>query len=231
MAKYKDPITSGNNQLTGPRLTDRIKQKVFFQVFIIYTRYLIGTAFVFASVIKILGGRFTTISGESEPINSAWHLFETLYQSGLYWKFLGVSQLIAGLLLMTQRYSKLGALAFTGVAANVFVITVSYYFAGTPLITGLMLIACIMLVAWEWDELRILFNLKPLQSSRNRFEHDMAWELTGLALFLFTVIYRLNVTGYNIMFWAVGCLIITIAGSLFAFSRLKLYKNVSSNEK
>lgn len=231
MANDNDPITSGNKQVTGSKLTDRIKQKVFFQVFIIYTRYLIGAAFVFASVIKILGGRFTTISGESEPISSAWHLFETLYQSGLYWKFLGVSQLIAGLLLMTQRYSKLGALAFTGVAANVFVITLSYYFAGTPFITGLMLLACIMLVAWEWDELKVLVNMTPVKNWRNRFEHDRAWELTGLALFLFTVIYRLSVTGYNIMFWAAGCLIITIGGSLFAFSRLKLYKNVSSNEK
>ena len=72
------------------------------------------------------------MGGADEPIDSAWHMFETLYRSGLWWKFLGLGQIIAGLLLMTQRFSKLGALMFLPIIANVFVITVSYDFRGTP---------------------------------------------------------------------------------------------------
>ena len=41
-----------------------LKNKVWLQIFIIYTRYLIGSAFVFASIVKIKGNRFTTDSGE-----------------------------------------------------------------------------------------------------------------------------------------------------------------------
>ena len=74
---------------------NKIKEKVWIQIFIIYTRYLIDGAFVFASLIKIKGNRFTGESGELKPIYSPWHFFETLYQSGLYWKFIGVSQLNA----------------------------------------------------------------------------------------------------------------------------------------
>jgi hypothetical protein len=111
---------------------------------VIYSRYLLGGSFVFASLIKLKGQRFTTDSGAAEPINSSLHYFETMYQSGLYWKFIGLGQLLAGFLLMTQRYSKLGALINFPIIANIFVITLSYYFAFTPIIVGLMLLATVV---------------------------------------------------------------------------------------
>ncbi len=205
----------------------KLKSKIIPQLFVIYTRYLIGAAFVFASVVKIQGKRFTTIDGINEPINSAWHMFETLYQSGLWWKVMGLGQLIAGLLLMTQRYAKLGALMFLPIISNVFVITLSYDFRGTPIITGLMLVANIMLVLWDWDELKVLVNKTPVMPQPNRFENMRIWEITGLALFLFTAIYRAGVTGYNIFLWVTVCLAIGIIGLLIG-----LYKyNKTLNAK
>ena len=59
---------------------------------------------------------------DGSPIHSVGHMFETLYQSGLYWKFIGISQLIAAFLLMTQRFSKLGALSFFPIILNIFFI-------------------------------------------------------------------------------------------------------------
>lgn len=190
----------------------KLKSKIIPQLLLIYTRYLIGGAFVFASVVKLQGRRFTTIDGINEPINSAWHMFETLYQSGLWWKFLGFGQIIAGFLLMTQRYAKLGALLFLPIISNVFVFTVSYDFHGTPVITGLMLIANITLVLWDWDEIKILINKIPAIKPKNSFENMRVWEVTGLLLFLFTAIYRLSVSGYNIFFWIIICMIIGITG-------------------
>lgn len=189
-----------------------IKSNILAQLIVIYTRYLIGAAFVFAAIVKIKGGRFTTIDGINEPINSAWHMFETLYQSGLWWKFLGLGQLIAGLLLMTQRFAKLGALMFLPIIANVFVITISYDFRGTPVITGLMLLANILLVLWDWNEIKILINKTPVIESKNRFENMRVWEITGLTLFLFTTVYRLAVINYNIFIWLSICFVIAIAG-------------------
>lgn len=199
----------------------KLKTKIWLQLFVIYTRYLIGAAFVFASVVKIQGKRFTTIDGINEPINSAWHMFETLYQSGLWWKVMGLGQLIAGLLLMTQRYAKLGALMFLPIVANVFVITLSYDFRGTPIITGLMLIANILLVLWDWDELKVLVNKTPVIPQPNRFQNMRIWEITGLALFLFTAIYRAGVTGYNIFLWVIVCLAIGIIGLIIGLYKYK----------
>jgi hypothetical protein len=202
----------------------KLKQNILLQLFVIYTRYLIGAAFVFASVVKLAGGRFTTISGENEPINSAWHMFETLYQSGLWWKFIGLGQLIAGFLLMTQRYAKLGALMFIPIISNVFIITISYDFKGTPYITGLMLLANIMLVVWDWDELKILINKTPVISNERRLENSMAWVVTGLVLFLFTVNYRLFINGYNIFTWISVCMLIALSGLVVGLLQYKKQK-------
>ena len=201
-----------------------IKEKILPQIFIIYTRYLIGGAFVFASIIKIKGHRFTTESGELHPIHSAWHFFETMYQSGLYWQFLGVTQLMAGFFLMTQKFSKLGALINLPIILNIFVITLSYDFAYTPVITGLMLSANLLLIIWEWNELKILFNLKPYFNDHPRLEKDVLWQIVGLILFLFTFIYRILIDKYNIVFWMLTCLSIGFVGLLIGLYREKKFR-------
>ncbi|MBL4655333.1 MAG: hypothetical protein JKY33_05880 [Bacteroidia bacterium] len=199
-----------------------MKEKVWLQIFIIYTRYLVGGTFVFASLIKLKGRRFTADSGIDAPIDTAWHFFETMYQSGLYWKFIGLGQLIAGLLLMTQRYSKLGALLSLPIIANIFVITISYHFTGTPVIAGLMLLANLILIAWDWNELKILINKPPILETDKRFEKDKIWELTGVILFIFTFIYRVVIDAYDIFFWTGICFAIGITGLIVGFKRKKL---------
>lgn len=195
-------------------IIEKLKKSVSIQIFIIYTRYLIGISFVFASIVKIKGERFMTdmsmINGST--INSAPHFFEALYQSGLYWKFIGISQLIASFLLMTQRLSKLGALFFFPIILNIFIITVSYDFVGTIYITSLMLLANITLLIWDWKELKTLFNIYPSEIIyENKFEKMKIWELCGLILFAFTAIWRNFVTEFvDLMIWILGCLTIGV---------------------
>jgi hypothetical protein len=200
----------------------KLKEVVWLQVFIIYTRYLIGGAFVFASLIKIKGKRFTS-DGTENPINSAWHFFETMYQSGLYWQFLGVGQFIAGGLLMTQYYAKLGAVAFFPIILNVFIITISYYFAYTPVITGGMLLATVLLLIWEWDTLKMLFNLSPDLSTNKRLENDPTWVVSGVVMFLFTATYRIIYDAYNIFVWGGVCIIIGVVALVIGLRKRKKY--------
>lgn len=199
----------------------KLKEKIWLQVVVIYTRYLLGGAFVFASLIKIKGQRFTTISGATEPIDSAWHFFETMYQSGFYWKFIGMGQLVASFLLMTQRYSKLGALINLPIVGNILAVTLSYYFAFTPVVVGLMLLANIALIFWEWDELRILINLPYVSSSNKRFENHKIWEWVGLALFTFTFVYRILIDEYDVFFWFAICFFIGLSGFFIGIKQIK----------
>ena len=198
-----------------------MKNKLLPQLFIIYTRYLIGFAFVFASVKKIQGRRFTSVSGAENPINTSWHFFETLYQSGLYWKFIGAGQLIAGLLLMTQRYSKLGAVVFFPVIANVFVITVSYDFNGTPIITGLMLLANIMLLVWDWDTLKVLVDKEPNFPDVNRLESDTIWTFMGFAFLLIMMCVGFIKNGRDLLLLLIGILSVSIGGLILGIKRHK----------
>lgn len=188
---------------------------------IIYSRYLLGGALVFASLIKIKGLRFTSTSGIDYPIDTAWHFFETLFYSGIYWKFIGASQLLAGFLLMTQKYSRLGAICSLPIVLNIFVITMSYDFGLTPIITALMLISNISLIIWDWDSLKILINKKPRLIQFNGFQSSRIWFYTGLILFLFTFSYRLFYNKYNIFLWLGGCMFIGVVGLVIGLKKGK----------
>ena len=193
---------------------NRLKSFFLAQIFIIYTRYLIGGAFVFSSIIKIKGKRFTTYSQEDAPLGSAMHFFETLYQTGGYWQFIGWAQLLAGFLLMTQRYTKLGALVNFPILLNVFVITISMDFEGTPLITGMMLLANMLLIVWHWGELRSLVNLPHQPASPDAEENKPLWAITGLLLFGFTAGYRILNDFYNPFLWFGVCFLIGLGAFL-----------------
>lgn len=209
-----------------------LKQKFFPQLVIIYTRYLLGGSLVFASLIKIKGRRFTTLSGVDEPMGTVFHFFETMYQTGLYWQFIGMAQLLAGMLLLTQRWSKLGAVLAMPVMVNIFIITVSIPgFNYTPVVTGFMLLANTVLIIWHWDELKILFNLQPVLNNEKRLEHDNIWGFTGLALFLFTFLYRLKVDTYDPVFWFGICTFIGLIGLITGLiTNFKSNKGLTKNK-
>jgi hypothetical protein len=190
------------------------KQKKWLQLAVIYTRYLLGGAFVFASLVKIKGERFTNVQGAGSPFHSPEHLFETLYQSGLYWQFLGLMQLVAGLLLLTQRYALLGALLFWPIMANIFVITLSYDFGYTHVITGAMLLATAGLLVWDWNRLRVVVNQPVLLLPSAALNERKLWEVVGGVLFLYTVGYRALVERYNPLVWFGGCVLIGLVGLL-----------------
>ena len=187
---------------------NQFKSNFLVQLFIIYTRYLIGGAFVFACIIKIKGKRFTTYSQEDAPLGSAMHFFEVLYQTGGYWQFIGWAQLLAGFLLMSQRFAKPGAIANFPIILNVFVITIYMEFGGTPVITGMMLLANLLLIGWHWGELRSLVNLPHQPASPNAEENKPLWAIAGLLLFGFTAGYRVLFDFYDPFLWFGVCFVI-----------------------
>lgn len=200
-----------------------MKDKTWTQLFIIYLRYLIGFAFIYASLVKIQGLRFTAESGAENPINSAWHFFETLYKSGIYWRFLGIAQFVTGTLLITQRFAKLGAILFLPIIANIFVITISYDFRGTPIITGLMLISTLLLLYWDWDSIKVLINKTPTHSIKKRLEHDILWQVLGILFLIITVMSKLLINNEYIFFSFLLIFIIALIGLIVGIRKRKQY--------
>lgn len=192
---------------------NKIKSSVWAQLFIIFTRYLIGSAFVFASIVKIKGERFSR-PGMDDPIGTPFHLFETLYQTGLWWQFIGWGQFLAGALLLTQRYALLGAAMNFPIVLNVFFITVSLDFSATPIITSGMLLANLALLMWHWPQLKIFINKKPDPFFIGSVEGLKIWEITGVAMLFVTVLARLW-KPFNELFWAMTMLAIGLMGLVY----------------
>jgi uncharacterized membrane protein YphA (DoxX/SURF4 family) len=117
---------------------------------------LLALGFLPSGLTKVLGNRFTLL-GLDSPVG---FFFEAMYRTGFYWRFLGLCQLAAALLLVIPRTATVGALIYFPLALNIFVITVSLHFKGTPFITGLMLLANVYLLCWDYDKLKHLVAVR-----------------------------------------------------------------------
>lgn len=131
-----------------------IKGNRFMRLFTIMTRVLLAIGFMPSGLTKVLGNRFT-ILGIDTPVG---FFFEAMYRTGFYWRFIGICQLTAALLLLIPRTATIGALLYFPIILNIFIITVSMQFTGTPFITGPMLLAGIYLLCWDYDRLKNIFR-------------------------------------------------------------------------
>lgn len=212
-------------------LINKLKKLLFFKLTVIYLRYLIGFAFVFASIVKIKGERFTTLPTDT-PVG---YFFEAMYQSGFYWKFLGWSQLIAGVLMMTQRFSTIGALIFFPIILNITLITHSVNFGtGTPTVTTLMLLGTVYLLLWDYSKWIILFKqdhhikLDLTQFPEDRFMTHKAWVLAGVAFVVLTIapnFFSLQQHSALPVIWVSSLLLTGIAVFVYMMLNLKKFKS------
>lgn len=139
------------------RLHARVRGSGLLYRFTLATRILLAVGFVPTGTVKLLGRRFTRM----DPASDIGAFFEVMYQSGGYWRFIGAAQVVAGILILIPRTATLGAVLFTPVIASIFVITLSYDFRGTPLVTGMMLLATLYLLGWDWHRVRPLLSDAP----------------------------------------------------------------------
>ena len=137
------------------RLHSKIYPQIIFKLFTWGTRILLFLAFLPSGLKKVLGQRFTYLSIE----NPVGFFFEALFRTGFYWNFLGLMQLLAGILLLIPRTSFFGALLYLPIVTNIFIIVSAMEFKGTPIIAGLMLLANIYLLLWDWHKLKRMIAL------------------------------------------------------------------------
>ncbi len=151
--------------------------------FTLFIRILLAAGFIPTGMVKLLGRRFTTM-GVDTPIGA---FFEAMYQTGVFWRFIGLTQVVAGVLLLIPRFAHLGAAIFLPVMTSIFLITVGLGFGGTTFITGPMLLAVLWLILWDYHRFRPLLTAAP-------FDHPVPqprldpWEFAGFATFALCLI-------------------------------------------
>jgi len=134
---------------------DRIRTKLFYRTFTWFTRILLSIAFIPSGLKKVLGLRFTNL-GVDNPVG---FFFEGLYQSGFYWNYLGFMQVLCSVLIIIPRTTYLAAVLYLPIIININIIVISMNFKGTPIITGLMLLANIYLLVWDYKKTNTILSV------------------------------------------------------------------------
>jgi len=155
-------------------LQSRLTSRAWAPRLTLLSRILLAVAFLPTGLVKLSGQRFTSL-GLDTPIG---FFFEAMYRSGVYWRFLGLSQVVAALLLLLPRTAFFGALLFLPIVGNIAILTTALGFTGTPYVTWLMLLANCWLLAWDWPRWRGLFTEG---TSRSVFRGWSALETFGWA--------------------------------------------------
>ncbi len=186
---------------------------------VVVTRILLAIGFVPTGLVKLLGRRFTEIPASEGPI---WSFFEAMYQTGAYWQFLGAARLGAGVLLLVPRTAALGALCFLPIMLNIFVLTLALEFTGTPLVTGLMLLAVVFLLLWDFPLWKGFFSAAPAvippklaNPAWRELERALLTAGTAAGLIVFSVLRGLLPSGFVLPALAVGATAALALGSVW----------------
>src|SRR5687768_18106369 len=91
--------------------------------------------------------------------NPLGHYFDALHQTGYYYTFIGIAQIIIAILLLIPRTSLLGALMYFPIIVNICVLTYATRFEGTRLVT-MMVLASLFLLIWDFDRLKHILPFK-----------------------------------------------------------------------
>ncbi|MBC5772737.1 DoxX family membrane protein [Pontibacter sp. KCTC 32443] len=130
-----------------------LKNKDLFTLLI---RLFLGYIFFSAGICKLTNGNFGQIIGPP------W-LEESLakYGLGLFAQVVAVSQVVCGTLLLSQRFSLLGAVMLVPMNVAILAVTVSMDWQGTPYVNTVFLGLNLVLLGLEYKKFRFLFQ--PMQ--------------------------------------------------------------------
>lgn len=117
---------------------------------VVNLRILIGFAFVPSGLKKVLDQPFT------DPNNTGvFHEFlHAFYATGFFYRFVGATQLVIAVLLMTQGFATIGALMALPVFVAITVLCWSTQVYPTAVVASLILLGVVGLVAWDFRKWR-----------------------------------------------------------------------------
>lgn len=189
--------------------------------FALYLRYLLGATFIYAFAWKTWDmldiNSMNTTASQDNPI---WPTFQCLMKIKYLWLAAAYGQLISGILLVTQRFSLLGAIIFFPIIFCIFLITWSIGFEGTQYIVLLMLLATTYLLFWDRKKLMPILDQKENTTSFTKtIEHDPHWIRLGILIALISIAH---IWYKNPLIWLIGCLVSGVSGLiLFLFNKTK----------
>jgi len=178
-------------------LYDQCKKNQWLRYFTVFCRVALALGFIPSGIVKIMGGRFTALPS-NHPLG---HYFDALHLTGSYYRFVGVSQLTAALLLLIPRTALLGAILYFPIILNICVLTYATRFEGTR-ITTLMLLANLYLLWWDYARLKYVLPLASSSGARTTPNQEISrkfpWAFWGCAVAAVVLVIVINQFVYDI---------------------------------
>lgn len=125
-----------------------MKTKDFYVLLI---RLFLGYIFASAGLCKLTDGQFGQIIGPPLLIKQL-----AQYDLELFGQFIALSQVVVGMMVMSQRYSVLGLIMLVPVNVSILMVTISQNWKGTPYVDAVLVALNVLALLYEWKSLRFL---------------------------------------------------------------------------
>ncbi len=135
-----------------------LRKKALFKFMYWSVRIGLGLTFISSGLRKLPGEKFTILSIDN-PIGA---YFNAMYETGIYWNFIGYFQIVIGILVFFNRFVVLCSLLMMPVTINIFLVSVGLHMRGTPIITSMMVVGNIFLMLWHYENYRTVLQ-RPIR--------------------------------------------------------------------
>lgn len=162
------------------KFIQRHKKRLAFLI-----RLFLGFIFLGAGMSKLYSGHdFPGIIG---PVWLEERLAE--YGLGLFARFIALSQVTAGVLLITQRFATLGAIITFPLILCILMVTISQKWTGTPYVNAFLLMLNAYLLFIDFHKLKFILSddkdsLKKIPLQRKDKKGDLLWLLAVMMVFM-----------------------------------------------
>ena len=137
-----------------------VKGNKWYHYFAIFCRLALAVAWLISGYVKISGERFAAGLSHNHPLGQ---YFDALLNTGYYYTFIGVGQVIVAILLLIPRTALIGAISSFPIILNICVLAYSVRFEGTRAATFLLL-ANLFLLCWDYDRLKSILPFKQVKT-------------------------------------------------------------------
>jgi uncharacterized membrane protein YphA (DoxX/SURF4 family) len=148
-----------NNKLE--QFYNEAKGNKWYGYFTLFCRLVLALAFIISGFVKIKGERFAAGLSSNHPLG---HYFDALHQTGYYYTFIGIVQVIIALLLLIPRTALLGALIYFPIILNICVLAYAVRFEGARVAT-FMFLANLYLLCWDYDRIKHILPFQQVKES------------------------------------------------------------------
>jgi hypothetical protein len=138
-------------------------------------RYFLALIFIWPGAEKLSGEFFRRAADEPGILP----FFTVLHDANLYWRFIGLSQVVAGLFLLFRRTALWGSILCVPIYANIVAILWALPFDTPSRIAGPLFMGCnLLLLLWYAPELASVARASPSSDGSFRAGLRGAWRHT-----------------------------------------------------